>query len=187
MRHNDSVAFSPRLLVIVVALAALPACTKVKARTPDPEPGLAIPTAPDRMIVPVTLPEPVEPPPAPAPSPPAPSRPTTARPERSTPAQAATPPAVPTAEVAPPQPPPVLQTTSNPAGLEQETRALIGTAQRDLERVPVAQLSVNARSQYDRARGFIRQAEDALRIKNVVLARELADKAASLASQLPKK
>jgi len=181
------VAFSRRLLVILLVLAALPACTKVNARTPDSDPGLTTPNPPDRVIVPVTLPEPVEAPPAPAPSPPAPTRPReSTRPERSTPPPSASPSANSTPETPAPQPP-VLQTTLNPAELEQQARAFIGTASRDLDRVPVPQLNASARAQYDRARGFIRQAEDALRIKNVVLARELADKAASLASQLPKK
>jgi hypothetical protein len=68
--------------------------------------------------------------------------------------------------------------------VEQRARTLLGTAQRDLDRINPAQLTSNARAQYDTAKGFIRQAEDALKVKNVVLARELADKAATLASQL---
>ena len=77
-----------------------------------------------------------------------------------------------------------LQTTSNPAEVEQRARTTIGSAQRDLDRINPAQLSANARAQFDTAKGFVRQAEAALRAKNVVLARELADKAAALASQL---
>jgi hypothetical protein len=78
----------------------------------------------------------------------------------------------------------VLQTTTNPAQVAQRARALIASAQRDLDRISPAQLSANARAQYDNARGFIRQAEDALKASNVVLARDLADKAAALASQI---
>jgi hypothetical protein len=78
----------------------------------------------------------------------------------------------------------VLQTTANPAEVEQRARALMSAAQRDLDRINPSQLTTNARAQYETARDFVRQAENALKIKNVVLARELADKAAALASQL---
>jgi hypothetical protein len=92
---------------------------------------------------------------------------------------------VPAEEAAAPAPaPPVLQTTSDPVEMEQRALALLAAAQRDLDQIDPARLSANARAQYDTARGFIRQAGDALKVKNVMLARELADKAASLASQL---
>ena len=83
-----------------------------------------------------------------------------------------------------PAAPLILQTTSNPAEVEQRANAQIAAAQRDLDRINPAQLTSNARAQYDTAKGFIRQAQDALKVKNVVLAKELADKAAALASQL---
>ena len=80
----------------------------------------------------------------------------------------------------------LLQTTANPAEVERQTKAQLLVAQRDLDRVAGRPLSANGKVQYDTARGFIRQAEDALTAKNLALARELADKAASLASQLAK-
>ena len=45
-------------------------------------------------------------------------------------------------------------------------------------------LNADAQTQYDTAKRFIRQAEDALRAKNLVFAKNLADKAAALAAQL---
>jgi hypothetical protein len=180
------VAFGSRLIVLLVLLAALPSCTKVNARTPDPDPGLATPVPPERVIVPVVLPEPVEPPPPPAPTPPAPVDPRqTVRRERPTPP--ATPPQAAAPETPPPSSTSVLQTTLNPGELEQQATTLINVAKKDLERVPLQQLNASAREQYDRAQGFIRQAQAALNIKNVAVAKELADKAASLASQLPKR
>ena len=140
---------------------------------------------PDRVIVPVILPEPVEPPPPPAPAP-APS----ADPKQSARPPRQNPPAAPPQAAAPETPassPPVLQTTLNSGELEQQANTLISVANKDLDRVPVQQLSPSAREQYDRAKGFIRQAQAALKIKNVAVAKELADKAASLASQLPKR
>ena len=149
--------------------------------------GLTTPDPPDRVIVPVTVPETVEPAPAPPPAVSIPARPVSppaARPERTAPAPAV-PPAISAApEPAAPTPPPTLQMTSNPGEVEQRALALMAAARRDLDRINPALLSANARAQYTAAKGFVRQAEDALRIRNVVLARELADKAASLASQL---
>lgn len=176
---------SSRLIVLILLVAVAPSCTKVKARTPDPDPGLSTPSPPDRVIVPVVLPEPVEPPPPPAPTPPPSADPRqTVRRDRPAAPAAATPPAAPET---PPSPPPVLQTTLDTGELEQQANTLISVAKKDLDRVPLQQLSANAREQYDRAQGFIRQAQAALKIKNVAVAKELADKAASLASQLPKR
>jgi hypothetical protein len=80
--------------------------------------------------------------------------------------------------------PPVLQTATDPVAVEQRARALIASAERDLGQIDPTRLSANARAQYDTARAFVRQANSALQVKNVTLARELADKAASLATQL---
>ena len=45
-------------------------------------------------------------------------------------------------------------------------------------------LNAEARVQYDTAKRFISQSQEALRAKNLVFARSLADKAAALAAQL---
>jgi protein-disulfide isomerase-like protein with CxxC motif len=45
-------------------------------------------------------------------------------------------------------------------------------------------LNADAKIQYDTAKRFIRQADDALRAKNLVFAKEVAAKAAALAAQL---
>ena len=88
---------------------------------------------------------------------------------------------------APPKPPPTLQTT--PAGAEGEVerliRGVIGRANTDLSRVDYRLLNADARSQYDTAKRFIQQSEDALRPpQKLVFARNLADKASALAAQL---
>jgi hypothetical protein len=174
-----------RVLLLGLAIPGLAGCAKAQAKAALPPPALVTPAPPEHVIEPVPIPEPTEAaaPEAPAAVPSAPARPR----ETPRPTERATVPAVPAAPAPEPSaiaPPPVLQTTSNPAEVEQRARGLIGAAQRDLDQINPARLSANARTQYDTARAFIRQAEDALKAKNVVLARELADKAASLASQL---
>ena len=83
-----------------------------------------------------------------------------------------------------PTQPPALQTTANPTESEQRTRAALENAKRDLGRIDLRRLSTEAKAQYDIARRFVQQAEDALRARNPVFAEQLADKAATLAALL---
>jgi uncharacterized protein (DUF885 family) len=86
----------------------------------------------------------------------------------------------------PPRPPTTLQTTPPTAEGEVERliRASIAKANADLNRVDYRALNNDARNQYDTAKRFIRQADDAMRAKNLVFAKSVADKAAALAAQL---
>ena len=107
------------------------------------------------------------------------------------PAAAATPPPAPAVAAerpAPPpaEPPPTLQ-TANPSVAEQRTRVSLASATRDLGRIDVRSLSVDAKAQYDIARRFIAQASDALNNRNFEFAQQLADKAATLAALLQKR
>ena len=68
--------------------------------------------------------------------------------------------------------------------MERKVRALLANAARDLSRVDYRSLSVDAKAQYDIAKRFSEQAEEALKVKNVVFAGQLADKAATLAALL---
>jgi uncharacterized protein (DUF885 family) len=85
-----------------------------------------------------------------------------------------------------PTPPPAgsLETTTNPAELEGRARGLISSAEKTLEKIDVKALSGEAKTQYDTARRFLKQADDALKAKNVVYAWQLADKANTLATLL---
>ncbi|MBA3949660.1 MAG: hypothetical protein H0X44_06920 [Acidobacteria bacterium] len=76
--------------------------------------------------------------------------------------------------------------TANDEQAERQIRSLIGRAQGTLQNVDYRALSAAARQQYDTARRFITQAENALKIRNYVFARNLADKADTLARQLGK-
>jgi outer membrane biosynthesis protein TonB len=85
-----------------------------------------------------------------------------------------------------PKAPPTLQTTPATAEGEMERgiRASLARATADLNRIDYRALNADARTQYDTAKRFARQADDAMRMKNLVFAKNLADKAATLAAQL---
>ena len=59
-----------------------------------------------------------------------------------------------------------------------------GRAQRDLQRVNYAALDADGRAQYDTARRFMEQAEEALKGGNLAFAGKLADKAATMGAVL---
>ncbi len=81
---------------------------------------------------------------------------------------------------------PVLQMTPNTGAAEQRIYTLLATAQRNLENVSYHALARARGEQYDQAKGFIRMAHDALKIKNYSYAEKLASKAEAVASLLPK-
>ena len=182
--------------VVSVAMAAA-GCSRLSARSvPEPPPPLDVPAPPPRVVEtadaeppnPGTL---VDAPVSGAPSsrrpPPRVEAP---KPETKKPESA--PPPAPVTEV-PPQVAPTepasattLQTTppdKEPA-LEQEIRTKLKRAMSDLDKVDYGNLPNNAKQQYDLAKGSARQAEEAIRAKNLVFAQQLADRAAIIAAQL---
>ena len=70
------------------------------------------------------------------------------------------------------------------AKTEASIRELLGRAQRDLQRVNYAALDADGRAQYDTARRFMHQAEEALKGGNLAFAGKLADKAATMGAVL---
>ena len=68
--------------------------------------------------------------------------------------------------------------------MERGIRSALQRATADLNRIDYRTLNADARTQYDTAKRFVRQAGDAMRTKNLVFAKNLADKAATLAAQL---
>jgi len=174
---------------VLATAAALSACSHARPKTAPAAPPLQVPPPPPRVVEPAQ-----NEPPAPVPLP--------KEPERSAPARPA-----PRAEAAKPEPPKpeepkpdtvaepkpdegpratTLQTT--PAGeesaVEQTVRAQLGRAAGFLAHIDYQRLNLDARTQYDTAKRLIKQAEDALRARNLVFAKTLADKAAALAAQL---
>jgi hypothetical protein len=178
---------------VVWLLAATAAgCAKVHARTEPEMPVLTPPPPPPRIIEPYE--DDVTPPPPPerdnasldtAPEPP-PARP---------PAPRVDVPAKPEAPRTEPEPEPERPATSPPTltlkpapGTESKTegsiRALLSSASRDLSRVNYTSLNSDGRAQYDTARRFMQQAEEAMKAGNLVFAGKLADKSATMASVL---
>lgn len=171
----------------MLVIAAAGACAKARASTEPALPALMPPPPPPRLVelyvdepVPTIEPSPVDtalavPPSRPAPRPPA-SRPEPPRPELQ-----------PSAPERPAPTPPAL--TLKPApGSETKTetsiRALMSRATRDLQLVNYAALNADGRAQYDTARRFMQQAEEALKGNNLAFAGKLADKAATMAAVL---
>jgi hypothetical protein len=70
------------------------------------------------------------------------------------------------------------------AEMERTVREILEGAARDLSRVDYQKLSIDEREQYETTKGFAKQAEAAVAKRNWPYAQTLADKAATLASQL---
>lgn len=178
------------LIVVLLSGLALPlgACAaKAQVRTEAPVPTLDPPAPPPRVVATYEPdPEPIEvtPPVEPAVPVRPPVRPP--RPEQK-PEPTATTPEQPAETATRPNPGPSLTLTPTP-GSEAQTanaiRNLLANATRDLSRVNVTTLNRDGRAQYDTAKRFIQQAEDALKIRNIVFAGKLADKAATMAAVL---
>lgn len=174
-----------RVVLFAGLTASLGACAaKAQARTEIEMPLLEPPPAPPRVVASY----PIEP--ESVPTPPvveaAPARPPvrTQRPERPEPAQSAP---EPVQEASRTPAAPSLTLTPSP-GSETQTAAairdLMTRAARDLSRINQASLTADGRTQYDTARRFLQQAEDALKARNIVFAGKLADKAATMAAVL---
>ncbi len=167
------------------SVLAVFACAHPQARTQPERPALIVPEPPERTIAP---PPPEEPPPATSPQPDAaaqkPARPRPAQPKPEPPVTPPAPPVTqnPTAAAAPS----TLQTTppANQAELIKNIRELLSRAHRDLKGVVYDSLNADGKAQYDTARRFADQAEQALKDMNLVFALTLADKAATLARSL---
>lgn len=175
-------------LAVVVALAMSGAACAARAQVAVPEPELPVldpPPAPPRIVAIYVEPEDLRPVEAPVAAEPA--TPALPAPRPAAPA----PPPGPLVTEGPPQPPPTTPPalTLTPApGTEAKTeasiRALLGQVTKDLTRVNATTLSADGRTQYEAARRFVQQSEDALKVRNLLYAGKLADKAAAMAAVL---
>jgi hypothetical protein len=176
-------------LLVALALAAS-GCVSARAQGEPGGPALAPPDPPPHTVIPVEIVESTPAPPSPASPTPVIVRPSSRapapKPEKPAekpvekPPDAAPPPAAP-----PPAPP--LQTTTNVNEMETKIRRRMNEAKFNLDRTGRATLNAERQEQYDSAWGFLRQAEEALKVKNLVFAEQLADKAATLAAALAPK
>lgn len=170
-----------RRVLLFVLLTLVPACA-AQARSPIVHEPLDVPPVPPRVIVPEIeeVPLPDADPAAPRPAPhrtdaaPKPADKPADPPKTQEPPRTEDVPRVRTPQMA------------NNEQADRDVRAIMARAQGMLERVPYGPLSNPAKQQYDTARRFIAQADRALRIRNYVFARNLADKAETLARQLGK-
>jgi outer membrane biosynthesis protein TonB len=177
------------LVVLVAGTTA--ACARPRPLViPDPGPELGVPAVPDRVLAAVPEPEEVEAPPATPPEPDAaPVRRPRPRPARTEPAaKPDTPPETTPPAVEPPVSPPgpELRTveTRDDAEATRRVREILGRATAALGRVSARSLGREARSQYDMAHRFIAQADEALKVRNFMLAAYLAGKAETIAREL---
>jgi hypothetical protein len=166
-------------------------CAKVRVANVEVAAPLAVPPPPERVIPPPDIPLPAE---ASVPETPVPAiAPATPRPQPPRRAGGNVP------DPGPPEPPAPAATGPTPPDPSRELRAApsaadaqaermvretLGRSTRDLGRVNVARLSADGRAQFEQARRFAQQAEQALGSRNFVFAATLADKAASLAADL---
>lgn len=170
-----------------MALLIVSGCGKKVVQTMPPMPELEVPPPPPRDVEPTDaqLPQPVPLVDAPVRtverprvSPPPPPRDVKPEPKPEPPAEPK--------PVEEQRPATTLQTTpiDREAELERRVRGTLQTATADLNRVDYRKLNSDVQLQYDTAKSFVRQAEEALKSKNLVFAQTMAEKAATLASQL---
>ena len=186
----------PLWLLLLVPLVG--GCARLHAKTMPDGPPLDVPAPPPRVVEPTANETP-----RPSPLPEEPRRPPV-RPRAAVPPRVEAPrsdakPEAPKLEAASPadapkaadeaarqQPAATLQTTqaAEQAEVERAIRTTMARATADLNRINYRALNAGARTQYDTAKRFVEQAEDAIRQKNLVFARNVADKAAAIAIQL---
>jgi hypothetical protein len=193
-RLHPWLAWLPCCLVAVSLTSA--GCHRAHAKTLPESPPLEVPAVPPREVEPIEVetPQPVPLPEEPARTPtprlrPAvPQAPRTEAPKTEPPKTEQPPVEAPKPEE-PAKPPALLQTTppNTEGDLERGIRATLMRAQTDLNRVDAGRLTADARVQYETAKSFIRQADQAVRTKNLLFAKSVADKAAVLAAQLAPK
>ena len=187
------------LVLLLAAPATWSACMHASAKTAGDSPPLDMPAPPPRVVETV---EGAPVPPAPlAEEPPRQEvRPPVRRPARPEPkgeprVDAQKPEVKPDSSAEAPKtgdeptkPPATLQTTPAVAEgeLERSIRVALVRAASELGRVDYRSLPRDGRTQYDTAKRFIEQAEEAMepRTRNLLFARSLADKAVALAEQL---
>ena len=180
----------PLVLVSVVASG----CMRTAAKT-APDAPLDMPAPPPREMepneteTPAPVPLVIEParstPPRPRPAAPR-EQPARVEPPKPEPPKIEPPVEAPKPVEEPIRSPSTLQTTPATAEgeVERAIRASLQRANADLNRIDYRVLNADAKTQYDTAKRFIRQADEAMKPKNLVFAKTVADKAVVLAAQL---
>jgi hypothetical protein len=185
------------LALVVCAGALCSACASAQAKAPADRPTLEVPPPPTRVIEPLPHtespgPEPVGDLPPASPTPASRPRPNptreTPKPEPKPPetAPAAEPPATAAPPPAPIPPAPQLRTPGSADGPEaaKQVRDMIDGAKKALNSVNYQRLTNAQRGQYNNAKLMLTQAEEQLKASNFDLARNNAEKANRIATEL---
>jgi hypothetical protein len=188
----DKSAFLRSALLVAVATAG-GACATTRAEVPRERPALDVPMPPPRVIEPLPVPDPPPVQPVgelPGGSTPAPPRPRPQRPPENNNSKSESKPEEPKqAETPPPANPPPVPQLSIPEAVDASklTGQIRGTIERTraaLERIDYGPLSDTRKKTYNEVKLFADQAEAELKLNNLLVAKELADKAERLVKDL---
>jgi outer membrane biosynthesis protein TonB len=184
-------------VLVLLTLVPIVACASAQAKAPTEKPALEVPPVPPRTVDPPLPPPPeaVAPLPATTEQPPSPTtprnKPQTREPNREPAKPPDSKPEPPPVEPPPPAPAaasvPPLRTPDTPAASDAAARAgrdAIDRVRKTLESVDYRLLKPALQKEYENAKQFLVQSEDALKVGNYELARSLADKAERIAKQL---
>jgi len=181
-----------RALVLFMLTVPAGACASAQAKAVVEPVSLDVPAAPPRVVEPVAIDPP--PPPAVEEPPHAPAAPVTTRPRAQQPRDRTGDPRPdpkpdpepdPVVPVAPPVPP--LRTGPPSANTDETRRQISDTilrARQLLDPMDTTRLSGDRMANYESAKDSILRAEAALKLPNLVLAKQLAEKAENIARQL---
>ena len=180
-------------VLLALSVVGGTACLTTRAQTPADRPALDVPAPPERLVPQVPAPDPVAPPIEPVKDIPVkPSSPTKPKPpakpqESPTPETnkpETPPPADPPPAAQPATPQLKLPETADTGIISRQIRDTVERTRRVLGQTQRAKLTAVRQKAYDDAQLFVKQAEDALNLNNVALAKELAEKAERLAKEI---
>ena len=180
-------------MLLALSLGLSAACATSRAETIRERPALDVPIPPPREITPLPAPQP--PPPEPVadlpgasvstPARPRPQRePQTAPPRQEQKLEETKPAEPPTSGPPPPVPQLRIPETGNTAQSVAQIRSIVERAKAILDKIDYGPQSDARKKQYEDAKKFATQAEEALKENNLVFAKDLADKAERLAKEL---
>jgi hypothetical protein len=180
-------------LLVVLAAVGGTACTPTRVEVAIERPALDVPPPPPRLIVPLP-PPPQSPRPDPVPALEESGAPTAAKPrpsrEKEAPPKTEPKPEEKPAETTPPAnapspvPPLRIPAGGDPNEQAAQIRASIDRTLGTLNGIDYGKLQETRRKQYEEAKLFATQAEQALKENNLVVAKEFADKADRLTKEL---
>jgi hypothetical protein len=180
-----------RAFLILALLLPAAGCASAQAKAPVESVALEVPSAPPRVIEPVTLevPQPAQADTTTAPAPPpavTKPKPSSRDSPRAEPKPETVKPDVVEPEVPPPAPVAPLRTgaQSNGPEVEKQIRESLTRNKTLLDSFDARNWSEDRKTALETAKDSIVQADQALKAGNVVLARNLADRAENIAKQL---